>query len=641
MKRILKLLRPFRATLVISILFSVASTVLQIMLPIYTREILSKGVIARNMNAIISTGGTMLLMTLLCILASIGNTYFSTKTSVGYAMHIRDIVFKKVSHLSQSDVDKIGVSSLMTRTTNDVTQVHDIILQSLKSLLPIPIMIGGGFYMAYITNRRLLKTILFVIPVLLVIVIVALIVIVPLYSRIQKVMDRLNFLMRSKISGIRVIRAFNKSDYEDTRFEETNGKLRHMNVRASRIMASLLPFVTVALYSIIVYIIYMCVNDVQLPGLDKETILSTIPNMYMFLSYFTIIIGGITSVVSIVLSFPRAQVSAKRLNEIFDTVPDIKEPETPVIPDEDIHGRLEFRNVSFRYKARPEPPKKRRLFLPRDRLAEANAAKARAEAEKAAESAKSDEQDGKNAPVLPSDDKKPVTDRDAVHDISFVSDKGETTAIIGLTGCGKSTLVNLIPRLYDVTGGAILLDGVDLRDIPLSEIHKRIAYVPQSSYLFSDTIRGNVTFGNPDATDSEVWHALEVAQAKGFVSETPEELDAFVSQSGKNFSGGQKQRLAIARSVVKDAEIYILDDSFSALDLGTDARLRAALREELPDANIIIVAQRVGTVINADRIIVMDKGEAVGIGTHSELLESCEVYRQIVASQLSGEEAVA
>ncbi|MCR5783381.1 MAG: ABC transporter ATP-binding protein/permease [Clostridia bacterium] len=620
MKRILKLLRPFRQTLIISIIFSVASTVLQILLPIYTRKILSEGVIARDMSEIIKTGVIMLGMTLVGVVASLGNTYFSTKTSVGYAMHIRDIVFTKVSHLSQSDVDKIGVSSLMTRTTNDVKQVHDIILSSLKSLLPVPIMIGGGFYMAYITNPRLLKTILYIIPILLLIVIMALIVIVPLYSKMQKLLDRLNFLLRSKISGIRVIRAFNKSEYEDSRFEETNGKLRHMTVRATRIMSSLLPIVTVALYSIIVYIIYICIRDVQTPGLKREEILGVIPNMYMFLSYFTIIIGGIASIVQIVITFPRAQVSAKRLNEIFDTVPDIKEPENPVIPDENERGSLEFRNVTFKYKPRPKPQKRRLPML------------------KMKGAPKKPEQEEET--VLPDEEKSPI-DRDTVHDISFSSRKGEITAVIGLTGCGKSTLVSLIPRLYDVTEGQILIDGVDVRDMPLSELHKRIAYVPQKSYLFSDTVRGNVLFGNPDATDSEVWHALEVAQAKGFVSELPEELDAFVSQSGKNFSGGQRQRLAIARSVIKNAEIYILDDSFSALDLGTDARLRASLRAELPDANIIIVAQRVGTVINADRIIVMDNGEAVGMGTHEELLESCEVYKQIVASQLPGEEDAA
>lgn len=620
MKRILKLLRPFRLILFISIIFSVVSTVLQILLPIYTREILSKGVIAKDMNEIIRTGIIMLGMTLLCVVASLGNTYFSTKTSVGYAMHIRDIVFAKVSHLSQSDVDKIGVSSLMTRTTNDVKQVHDIILSALKSLLPVPIMIGGGFYMAYITNKHLLKTILYIIPILLIIVIMSLIVIVPLYSKMQKLLDRLNFLLRSKISGIRVIRAFNKSEYEDSRFEETNGKLRHMTVRATRIMVSLLPIVTVALYSIIVYIIYMCIRDVQTPGLDRETILSTIPNMYMFLSYFTIIIGGIASIVQIVITFPRAQVSAKRLNEIFDTVPDIKEPENPVMPDENVRGSLEFRNVAFKYKPRPKPKKRK---LPMLKMKGAPKKPEQPEAEQKPDEATS-----------------PI-DRDAIHDISFRSGKGEVTAIIGLTGCGKSTLVSLIPRLYDVTEGQILIDGVDVRDMPLAELHRRIAYVPQKSYLFSDTVRGNVSFGNPDATDAEVWHALEVSQAKGFVSELPEELDAFVSQSGKNFSGGQRQRLAIARSVIKDAEIYILDDSFSALDLGTDARLRASLRAELPDANIIIVAQRVGTVINADRIIVMDKGEAVGMGTHEELLENCEVYKQIVASQLPGEEDAA
>lgn len=626
MKKILKMLKPYRGTLILAIMFSAFYSVLEILLPIYTKYILSEGIIAKDMSKIIFYGGVMLGLTLLGIVTSLLNTYFSTKTSVNYSVHIRNEVFTKVSHLSQCDVDKIGVSSLMTRTTNDVSVVHDIILSALKSILPVPIMLVGGVVMAYSVNARLLKLILTVIPILFAVMIVALLCVMPMYSKIQKLIDKINFILRGKIGGIRVIRAFNKTEYEDERFDDTNKKLTRLSLIATRIMSGLMPVLIVGIYSLICYIIYMYVNDAVAPGTPKSVMLETIPNMYMFIAYFTMIIGAVSTVITIIVSYPRASVSAKRISEILDSVPEIKEPENPVIPDENIKGEVEFEGVSFRYKPKA-PEKKKKLF-----------AKKKAPEKKEGETPDSSAE--KPAEEKPEETAK-APEKDAVHDISFKSSPGEITAIIGITGCGKSTLVNLIPRMYDVTDGKILVDGVDIREMPIHELHKRIAYVPQQSYLFSGTVRDNIKFGNPDATDDEVWRAIEIAQAKSFVSSLPEGIDSFVSQAGKNFSGGQKQRLAIARAIVKNAEICIFDDSFSALDLATDARLRAALKENLSDTNIIIVAQRVGTVINADRIIVMDGGEAVGIGTHEELLDTCEVYRSIVASQLSEDEEAA
>ncbi len=624
MKKILKMLAPYKGTLILSMLFSAVYAVLEILIPVYTKYILSEGIIAKNMNNILKYGGIMLLMTLLGVIASLLNTYFSTKTSVNYAMHIRNVVFEKVSHLSQCDVDKIGVSSLMNRTTNDVRQVHDVILNSLKSILPIPIMLIGGFYMAYSVSPGLLKTVFSVIPVLLGIGLVLLICIVPMFHKIQKLLDHLNFILRGKISGIRVVRAFNKTDYEDSRFDGTNKKLTKMSLIANRILSGLIPVLTVGLYTLICYIIYICVSNATAPGVDSKTALETIPNMYMFITYFSVIIIALGSVLAIIIGFPRASVSAKRISEILDAVPEIVETENPVVPDEKASGTVEFRNVSFRYKPADDSKKKSRF-----------AQMLQKQAKKAKEK--------KNEPKIEHLDEasKKKTDKDAISGISFISKPGEVTAIIGITGCGKSTLVNLIPRLYDVTEGQVIVDGVDVRDMSLEEIHKRIAYVPQQSYLFSGTVKDNIKFGNPDASDDEVWRAIEIAQAKSFVSSMPDGIESFVSQAGKNYSGGQKQRLAIARAVIKNAKIYIFDDSFSALDLATDARLRASLRENLPDANIIIVAQRVGTVINADRIIVLDDGAAVGIGTHEELMSDCEIYRSIVASQLSKEEVEA
>ena len=624
MRKILKMLKPYSGTLICSIIFSAVYAVLEILIPVYTKYILSDGIISKDMNNVLKYGGIMLLLTLCGIVASLLNTYFSTKTSVNYAMHIRNVVFEKVSHLSQCDVDKIGVSSLMTRTTNDVRQVHDIILSSLKSMLPIPIMLVGGFYMAYSVSPGLLRTVFMVIPVLLLIAIVVLICIVPMFNKIQKILDHMNFILRGKINGIRVIRAFNKTDYEDDRFNETNKKLTKMSLIANRIVSGLIPILVVGLYSLICYIIYTCIKDATAPGVDAKTALETIPNMYMFITYFTVIITALGSVLTIVISLPKASVCAKRLNAILDAVPEISEPENPVVPDENIKGMLEFKNVSFRYKA--EDNNKKKSWLARKLQNSADKKK----------SEKTEKSDNEKI----ADNNEDKVEHNAIDNISFSSKAGEVTAIIGVTGCGKSTLVNLIPRLYDVSEGQILVDGVDIRNMSIGQLHKKIAYVPQQSYLFSGTVKANIKFGNPDATDDEVWRAIEIAQAKSFVGNMPDGIDSFVSQAGKNYSGGQKQRLAIARAIIKDAEIVIFDDSFSALDLATDARLRASLSANLPDANIIIVAQRVGTVINADRIIVMDEGKAVGIGTHNELLENCEVYRSIVASQLSEDEEV-
>lgn len=624
MLKMLKILKPYRGTLILSIFFSAVYAVLEIAIPIFTKYILSEGIISKNMGNIIYYGAIMLLMTVVGGVVSVLNTYFSTKTSVNYAMGIRNIVFEKVAHLSQCDVDKIGVSSMLTRTTNDVRLVHDVILNSLKSILPIPIMLIGGFYMAYATNRKLLRLIFIIIPILAAIAIFLLIFIMPMFSKVQKLLDKLNFILRGKISGIRVIRAFNKTEYEDDRFDESNAKLTKISLRATRILSSLLPIITVALYSLICYIIYMSVLDVMEPGLTQQQMLETIPNMYMFITYFALIIGALGAIVGIVVGIPRAAVSAKRINEILDSVPELQESENPEKPDKNIKGSVEFRNVSFRYKPVDDNKKKKSWFV---RWLSSDSKKN-----------KKDKKDDKSKSVISEDQTEKTVDKDAIHDISFISGPGEITAIIGVTGCGKSTIANLIPRLYDVNEGQILINGIDVRNLSFEDLHARIAYVPQQSYLFSGTVKENIKFGNPDATDDEVWRAIEIAQAKAFVSSMADGIDSFVSQAGKNYSGGQKQRLAIARAIVKNAEIYIFDDSFSALDLATDARLRASLRANLPDANIIIVAQRVGTVINADRIIVMDEGKAVGIGTHEELLETCEVYKSIVASQLSDDE---
>ena len=609
MKKVLGMLKPHSKPLVLSIIFATLNTVMQLLLPFYTRNIMSDGILAKNMEKLIEICLIMLGFTLLGIITSILNTYFSTRTSVGYAVTLRNFIFEKVSRLSQSDIDKIGVASLVTRTTNDVRQVHDIVLSTLKSLIPIPIMFIGGLSMAFYMNPRLAKIALWSIPVLIALAVILIVIIVPMFSKIQKLVDKLNQSMREKISGIRVIRAFNKTQYEDERFSKTNLELTGLSLRANRIMAGLLPIVTVGLYSLICVIVYISVSDANTldPTTQRDEILSAIPNMYAFITYFTLVITAVTSVVGIVVAIPQASISGKRIKVIMDAVSDIVESENPVTPDEKDKGTVEFRNVTFKHKPLPKKEEKKKRSL-----------KAKKKDKKAQEEKKEAE---------------PFT----LNNVSFYSKPGEITAIIGITGSGKTTLVNLIPRLYDTTEGEVLVAGVNVRDLSAQELEDRIAVIPQQAFLFSGTIADNIRFGKEDATDSEIWRALEIAQAKSFVAAMPDGIESFVSQAGKNFSGGQKQRLAIARAVVKGAEICIFDDSFSALDLATDARLRASLKENLTDTNLIIVAQRVGTVINADRIIVLDNGNVVGQGTHAELLKTCSTYREIVVTQLSEE----
>ena len=601
MKKVFSLLGPHKWTLILSILFATVNSVMQLLLPLYTKNLQSE-ILHYNMQGILNYALMMLGFTMVGIVTSIANTYFSTKTSVGYTITLRNFIFGKVSRLSQSDIDKIGVASLVTRTTNDVRQVHDFILSTLKSLIPVPIMLVGGLVMAFSLNPQVAKLSLWVIPLLAVILIIMLAIIIPLYSKVQKLVDKLNQIMREKISGIRVIRAFNRTKYEDERFASTNLKLTGLSLRASRFMAGLLPIVTVAMYALICLIIYVSIvhaNELRFDDpVERKMIEDTIPNLQAFIGFFSLIISSIVSVVGIIASIPRAVISGKRINAIIEAKSEIEEPEHPVTPDPADVGKVEFRDVTFRYKPQPQEEKKKR---------------------------------GRKKKAKETPPETPFS----VEHISFTSKPGEVTAIIGITGSGKTTLMNLIPRLYDVTEGEVLVSGVNVKDLSAAELQNSIAMIPQQAFLFSGTIADNVRFGNDGATDDEIWRALEIAQAKTFVSEMPDGIDSFVSQAGKNYSGGQKQRLSIARAIVKNAPIMLFDDSFSALDLATDARLRAALRENLGNTNILIVAQRVGTVLNADRILVMDGGKLVGMGTHRELLESCPLYREIVVTQLS------
>ena len=645
MKKVLSLLKPHKWWLLLSILFATVNTVMQLLLPAYTKNIQS-AILAYDMKGIWKYAGLMLVFTLIGIVTSVMNTLASTKTSVGYSISLRNFIFDKVSHLSQSDIDKIGVSSLVTRTTNDVRQIHDIVLSTLKSLIPIPIMLVGGLVMAFRMNAEVAKTSLQAIPMLAVVAVILLAIIIPVYSKVQKLMDRINQVMREKISGIRVIRAFNRTEYEDDRFSDANKRLTGLSLVAGRIMAGLMPIITLFFYGLICVIVAKSINSVSTLDIvkDRQTIVDTIPNLTAFIAYFSLILTSILSVVSIIVSIPRAVISGKRIKEIMVAVSDIQPPENPIEPKAGDIGKVEFRDVSFKYKPRPAGKKKRRAPAPKkrpvktDKKPEAIAAAPGAapdDAGIAADGARTEiPVPAEKAAKAPAEEKKKEKVFELKH-VSFVSNPGEVTAIIGVTGSGKTTLMNLIPRLYDCTEGEVLVNGVNVKDLAPQTLADAIAVVPQQAFLFSGTVADNIRYGNQDATETDIWRALEIAQAKSFVAAMPDGIDSFVSQAGKNYSGGQKQRLAIARAIVKRAPIILFDDSFSALDLATDARLRASLKENLTDTNLIIVAQRVGTVLNADRIIVLEDGNVMGVGTHRELLENCDVYREIVVTQLS------
>ncbi len=714
MRRIIKMLKPFTTQLVWSLIFMLLSTVLQMVVPLVSKSLVQEilliqpakepvtDVFAAMPYGVYKFGVLIILTSVISLILALANNYFSTVVSTEYSKALRGMMFRKVSGMSQSDIDRIGVSSLITRTTNDISNVHDVVLTTLRNALSVPILLVGGIVMVLVTAPNLAATILLIIPIFLLILVVFFKFIVPLFNKMQKKLDEINQILREKISGIRVIRAFNKTEQTDAKFRSTNFVLTSYSLKANRVMSLMYPVVVVIVYGIVVLLLYRVVAGVNsLDPADKlqaEQIMQTIPNLSAFLMYFMLVLTAIAQIVSIVGAYPRAAISARRINTVLDSVTDIVEPDEPT-PIIDSDASVEFRDVSFVYKEKIvektrggraerrlaklmgiEDPEDEKKSAKKQKKVEKLEKKAAAEAireqkrqekaekkepvpvkeEKKESSGLSDAMGaapgnnfsgGGSAPAVLEPTyavKKDVTDdvtkesRAALDKISFRCRSGETTAIIGGTGCGKSTVISLIPRLYDCTEGEVLIDGVNIKELSFNDLQKRIAYIPQKAFLFSGTIRENIKFGKEDATDEEIWRALEIAQAKSFVSQLPDGLDSRVSQAGANFSGGQRQRLAIARAVVKKAEIYIFDDSFSALDLATDARLRASIKTELSGANIIIVAQRIGTVMDADRIIVMDKGRIVDSGRHDELKERCELYSEIVSSQLHGdEEAIA
>ncbi|MGZ4735574.1 MAG: ABC transporter ATP-binding protein [Acidimicrobiia bacterium] len=575
---LLRLLRTFLGRYKKPLLAVVALTLVQVTctltLPTLNADIIDKGVLTGNTDYIWKVGCVMLLITFVQVAFAIAAVYFGARVAMAFGRDVRSALFHRVTDFSAQDVASHGAPSLITRITNDVTQVQILVLMSCTLLVAAPITIVGGVFFAVREDGPLSLLLLVSIPVLVICVGLVIIRMIPQFQVMQERIDRINEVLREQITGIRVVRAFVREPDEAERFGGANDDLTLTSLRAGRLMAFMFPTVMLVLNVSSVAAIWLGADRIGSGQMQVGALIA-------FLSYLIQILMSVMMATFVAMLTPRASVSADRIQEVLDATSSVVAPDEPVT-ELDERSSLELRGVEFKYP-------------------------------------------GAEHPVL--------------CDINFRAVAGETTAIIGSTGSGKTTLLNLVPRLFDATGGDVLVDGYNVRDIEPELLWSRIGLVPQKPYLFSGTVASNLRYANPEASDDELWDALEIAQAKRFVSAMPGGLEAPISQGGSNVSGGQRQRLAIARALVRKPGIYLFDDSFSALDLATDAHLRAALAPTVADAVMVIVAQRVSTIINADRILVIEDGRQVGLGTHRELLETCPTYAEIVASQLTAEEA--
>ena len=566
-------LRPYSRQLVVVVTLVAVQAIANLYLPSLNADIINNGVAKGDTNYIMSVGALMLGVTFVLGICSIIAVYFGAWTAMAFGRDVRSAIFRRVVDFSQRETNTFGTASLITRNTNDVQQVQQVVVMGLNLMILAPIMCIGGVLMALREDVPLSGLLVVIIPVMGVVIGSLVLRAMPLFRAMQKKVDRVNQVMRETLAGMRVIRAFVRTDYEERRFDEANTDLTQTALRINRLFALMLPMLFLIFNVSTVAIMWFGSLRIDSGGMN-------IGNLTAFLQYVMQILFSVMMAVVMFVMVPRAAASAERIQEVLDTPVTLRDPDVPAVVARR-GGRVEFDDVEFRYP-------------------------------------------GAEDPVLKS--------------ISFTAKPGETTAIVGSTGSGKSTLINLIPRFYDVTSGTIRIDDVDVRDMRLEDLWARIGVIPQKAFLFSGTVASNLRYGGEGATEDDLWDALGIAQAREFVSEMNGGLEAEIDQGGTNVSGGQRQRLAIARALVKRPEIYIFDDSFSALDFKTDSMLRAALRRETEDATVIIVAQRVGTIMHADKILVMDGGEIVGEGTHAELLESCDTYREIVYSQLTAEE---
>ncbi|UXH46334.1 ABC transporter ATP-binding protein/permease [Rossellomorea vietnamensis] len=542
-------------------------------LPTLMSDIIDKGVVVGDIPYIWKIGGFMLVVSALGAVASIIASYYSSKAAVGLGRDVRRKLFYHIEKFSLQEFDEVGTASLITRTTNDITQVQQVVIMLLRMIISAPIMLVGGVIMAVLMDAKLSLVIILTMPVLVGSILLILYKGIPLFQTVQKKLDQLNLVLRENLTGIRVIRAFNREPEEKERLKRTNHELTDVSIKVNKIMAFMMPVMMLVMNMTVVAVIWFGGIRIDNGGMQ-------IGDLMAFIQYVMQIMFALVMASMMFVMVPRADVSAKRINKVLEMTPSFKDNGTKRADVQE--GTLEFDSVTFHYPGAEEP---------------------------------------------------------ALSDVSFTAHPGETTAIIGGTGSGKTTLINLIPRFYEIASGTIRVNGVDIREASQEEIRSKLGLVPQKATLFTGTIAENIRFGKEEANDEEVAEAARIAQAEEFVSRMDGGFQAEIEQGGSNLSGGQKQRLSIARALVRKPDIYLFDDSFSALDYKTDARLRSSLKKETGEATVLIVAQRVSTVVDADRIIVLEKGRVAGIGTHQELLDSNEVYQEIVASQLSEEES--
>ncbi|AOZ93131.1 ABC transporter ATP-binding protein [Paenibacillus crassostreae] len=574
MLKLFKYLSPYRLPIILVLFLVFIQSLSDLYLPTMMADIVDKGIVGEDISYIWTIGGVMLLISGVGAICSIAASYYSSKVAVGFGQRLRSKVFRHVQNFSLQEFDKIGTASLITRTTNDINQVQQVLIMLLRMMVSAPLMCIGGIIMAVNQDAKLSLVIVVVIPILVGAIAIIALKGLPLFKVMQVKLDTLNRVLRENLTGMRVIRSFNRTEHETKRFNDANVDLTETAIKVNKIMAAMMPVMMLVMNFATIAIVWF--GGIRISDGEMQ-----VGSLMAFIQYATQIMFSLIMLSIIFVMVPRASASAVRINEVLDMVPEINDPKQPKKGDLE-QGFLKFEDVTYHYPGAEQP---------------------------------------------------------AISNISFEARPGETTAIIGGTGSGKSTLLSLIPRFYDVGSGRVLIDGVDVRELTQEQLRAKIGFVPQKSVLFTGTIADNIRYGKEDASDEEIQRAADIAQATDFISEMKDGFQSEIAQGGGNVSGGQKQRLSIARALVRKPEVYVFDDSFSALDFKTDSKLRAALKETTTDATVLLVAQRVSTVMDADRIIVLDDGSIVGIGTHRELMITCDVYREIVSSQLSEEES--
>ena len=578
MLQLFALLKPLRGSVAIVTALALAQSLANLYLPRLMADIVDFGIVRGDTRTILEIGGLMLLVAIVGTICAVAGSYFASKVATGFGRIIRGRVCDRVAHFSVHQFEEFSTASLITRTTSDTTQVQQVLLMLLSMAISAPMMAIGGVTLSLSQDARLARVLIAVIPVLAVVFFMIMWKAVPLYQQMQVKIDRLNLVLDEGLSGVRVIRAFDRGANQSRRFAAANEAVTSNAINVNRLVALLMPAMFFMMNLTGVLILWFGAVRIDAGEMHVGAMMAS-------LQYAIQILFAVFMVTAVFVMLPRAAASAERINAVLDVVPDVVDPVPARRADATVAsgvsrttGRVEFQNVTFQYPGAEEP---------------------------------------------------------AVSDVSFTALPGEVTAIIGGTGSGKSTLAGLIPRFYDVNAGRLLVDGVDVREMRQQDLRARIGYVPQKAVLFTGTVASNIRFGHDEATDDQMRHAATVAQAAEFIDQMTDGYASPVSPGGTNLSGGQKQRLAIARALSRRAGIYVFDDSFSALDFATDARLRAALKADLADATVVIVSQRIGTVMHADRIVVLDDGRVVGMGTHAELVASCAVYREIAQSQAS------